>query len=108
MHPGFTVAAAQVIENIAVHFLAHEGLGYPDAVDAFRDVGVQVGLLVALDLPGPVLSLFDENHYGGEDRQAAEAQQRQPHVGQEHKGHDKEQVAQIGDGIDDTVGEQIA
>ena len=31
-----------------------------------------------------------------------------PHVGQEHKGHDKEQVAQIGDGIDDTVGEQIA
>ena len=26
MHPGFTVAAAQVIENIAVHFLAHEGL----------------------------------------------------------------------------------
>lgn len=55
MHPGLAVAVAEIVENTAVFIFSYKGLGYPDAVNAFCDIGIQVGLLVALDLPGAVL-----------------------------------------------------
>ena len=35
------------VENLVVLVLADKGLGDPDAIDALRDVGIQVALLVA-------------------------------------------------------------
>ena len=99
LHPCLAVAVAQTVENTAVFLLADEGLGYADAVDAFRDIGVQVGLLVALDLPGPVLSFLDDDGEEGEDGQAAHAHQGQLHVDGQHEEDDEDQAAQIRDGV---------
>ena len=46
MHPGLAVAVAEIVENTAVFIFPYKGLGYPDAVNAFCDIGIQVGLLV--------------------------------------------------------------
>ena len=56
------VTVAEVVENRCIFTLAHKGLRDPDSVDALCDIGSEVGLLVALNLPRAPLALLDENN----------------------------------------------
>ena len=108
IHPGPAVVAAQVVEDLVVLILPDEGLGHPDAIDALGNIGVQVALFVGLDLPGPALFLLNKYNHGGKCRQAAEAYQCEPGITEQHEQEDEDQVAQVGDGVDDPVAEQVA
>ena len=104
-HPCTAVTVAEVVENRCIFTLAHKGLRDPDSVDALCDIGSEVGLLVALNLPRAPLALLDENNDADEHRESAQADQGEPHMKQKHEYQDKNQVAHVRDGVDDTVGE---
>ena len=93
---------------MVVLILPDKGLGDPDAVDALCDIGVQVALLVGLDLPGLALLLLDEHDHQCQHGQAAETDHRQPGVAEEHEYNNEEKIAQIRDGIHDTVAQKVA
>ncbi len=97
-----------MVENRCIFTLAHKGLRDPDSVDALCDIGSEVGLLVALNLPRTPLALLDENNDADEHRESAQADQGEPHMKQKHEYQYKNQVAHVRDGVDDTVGEQVA
>ena len=78
-----------MVEDRSVLALAHEGLRDADAVDTLRDVGGEVGLLVALDLPRAPLAPLHEHDDRKEHRQSAQADQCEPDMQQEHKDQDK-------------------
>ena len=63
-HPCLPVASAQIIENIRILLFPRKGLRDSDAVNALRNIGIQIRLLIALNLPGPALFLFDQHHNG--------------------------------------------
>ncbi len=97
-----------MVKNRSIFALAHKGLRDPDTVDALRDVGSEVRLLVALNLPCAPLAFLDKDNDADEHRESAQTDQGEPHMEQKHKDHNKNQVAHVCDGVDNAVGEQVA
>ena len=103
-----TVAVAEIVENTAVFIFPYKGLGYPDAVNAFCDIGIQVGLLVALDLPGAVLFFLNKTGKNSQNREAAHTHQGQLNIDGKHEKDDEYKAAQVRYGIEKTIGKQVA
>ena len=93
-----------MVKNTAVFFFPYKGLGYPDTVNALRNIGVQVGLLITLDLPCPVLLLLNQAGKDSQDGKTAHTHQSQLPINGKHEKDDEYQAAQVGYGIEETVG----
>ena len=93
--PCTPVLHAQSVKLCHIALLPGKRLGHADAGDPLCDIGVEVGLLIALDLPGCVLLAFQKHHIGQQNRQAAQTNQCQPRTHIEHKRNDKDQVAKL-------------
>lgn len=76
-------------------------------VDAFCNISIQVGLLVALYLPCAVLLFLNETGKQRQYGKAAHTHQCQLHVDGEHEKDDENQAAQVRYCIQQTVGKQV-
>ena len=102
-HPRLTVPVAEPVKNPAVLLLPHKGLGHADSVYTLRNVSVQVGLLIALNLPCPSLPLLDKDYQDREHGQTAQTDQCQSHVNTEHEEQDEKQITQVCHSVYDSV-----
>ena len=107
MEPCIPAGVGQTLHDGDIDFLAVKELADTDAVDGLRQVGVVVAVFVALILPCTALAGFDKNNDTDKDRQAGNYDQRQGCVGGEHEHHDENQVDDLQDHVDDTVGKNI-
>ena len=91
-HPRTPIAAAEVVEDIGVALFAGKGLRDANPVDAFGNVGVQIGLLVALDLPCAALLFLDQDHDQSQHGKTAQADERESDIDHEHEHQNEYQV----------------
>ena len=108
MHPCPAVIGAQGIENLIVFVFADKGLCHTDAVDALRNICVQVALFIGLNLPCLSLLFLDKHNHHRQQRQTAQTDQRQSGVAEKHKYNNEEKVAKVCYGIHDTIAQKVA
>ena len=107
LHPALVHLGVERVVDFRVLLLARKRLRDLHAVEAFVQVGVQVGALVRDVLPGAALRGLQDQHDDKEQRDAGHDDQRELHVAQEHEDGDQDQVENLEDKVDDAVRERI-
>ncbi len=97
-----------MVENICIFALSGKGLGNPDSIDTLCYISIEIGLLITLDLPGISLLRLNKNYHKYKYWQTAKTNYCQPYIYSQHKYKNKNQVAQISYGIDNTIAEKVA
>ena len=105
--PGPAAVLGKILENPGIFVLTGENLGDSGADNVLLKISVQVGVLVGNSLPGFSLFVFDPDHENCENRHAAENDEGQLHIHQEHENHDEKQVEGFQHDVDQSVGEHI-
>ena len=106
-HPGHAASLGQALHDGAVFLLPGKDLAQAYTVDTLGQVGVVVGVFVALHLPGLALPGLENPHDGNENGQSRNDDRGQRHIQAEHEHHDDRDVDDFQNAVDNTVGENV-